>query len=96
MPGFGLSDPYPLKSCGRTNWRTLAEFPADVLAVLKKEKVTQCHLMGTSAGCVHVAALANALPDGMVQNVLLNTQGHATLVDLGSAESFTTGPSKPV
>mmetsp|Transcript_51821 Transcript_51821/g.152721 ORF Transcript_51821/g.152721 Transcript_51821/m.152721 type:complete len:413 (-) Transcript_51821:387-1625(-) len=66
MPGFGLSDSYPL---GRT--RKLSEWPADVLAVLDAEGVTgSCHIWGVSAGCVHAAALARGLPEGRVGNVL--------------------------
>jgi len=68
MPGFGLSDAYPLE---RT--RKLSEWPADVAAVLDQENVKKCHMYGVSAGCVHVAALARGLPEERVGNVLFCT-----------------------
>jgi len=66
MPGFGLSDSYPL---GRT--RKLSEWPADVAAVLEQENVQKCHMQGASAGCQHVAAVARGLPAERVGNVVV-------------------------
>mmetsp|Transcript_39381 Transcript_39381/g.76492 ORF Transcript_39381/g.76492 Transcript_39381/m.76492 type:complete len:388 (+) Transcript_39381:21-1184(+) len=57
MPGFGLSDAYPVGKI-----RTLKEWPSDVNQVLLKESVDEFYAMGTSAGCIHVAAIAAAYP----------------------------------
>eukprot|EP00930_Biecheleria_cincta_P017112 TRINITY_DN13698_c0_g1_i1.p1 TRINITY_DN13698_c0_g1~~TRINITY_DN13698_c0_g1_i1.p1 ORF type:complete len:347 (+),score=54.42 TRINITY_DN13698_c0_g1_i1:53-1093(+) len=68
QPGFGLSDVYP-----DFRQRPLTDWPQDVLAVLDHEQIDKVHLMGTSAGCVHAAALAYYLPRSRVGNVLVNT-----------------------
>ena len=73
MPGFGLSDSYPVSLVSVGTPRPLADWPADVKVVLEKEGVTSCHLMGTSGGCPHTSALALGLPPSMVRNILLNT-----------------------
>lgn len=66
MPGFGLSDSYPLDQ-----ERSLLDWPRDVELVLAQEAVRDVFLMGTSTGCVHAAAFAHAFPErvlGMMMN----------------------------
>ena len=38
-------------------------------AILDAENVKSCHLIGTSAGCVHTAALAVGLPAERIRSV---------------------------
>lgn len=81
QPGFGLSDVYP-----DYRQRPLTDWPQDVLAVLDHEQIDKVHLMGTSAGCVHAAALAYYLPRSRVGNVLVNTPTCPEDVPGGDAE----------
>lgn len=57
LPGFGLSDSYPLGV-----ERSILEWPLDVGAVLAAEHVESFHLLGFSAGCMHAAAVAHCFP----------------------------------
>jgi pimeloyl-ACP methyl ester carboxylesterase len=65
MPGFGMSDSYPLG-----HGRSLLDWPLDVELVLAQEGIRDVFLMGTSTGCVHAASFAHAFPERVLGAIM--------------------------
>ena len=83
VPGFGLSDGYPLGVD-----RSVSAFPGDVALIVKAEKLNFFHIHSVSAGSVYAAMIAITFPDSMVGNVCISAPptdpGAPGMKELGS------------